>query len=147
MNTLLSRGFVDLLFSVIKQESSLLLAVNHDDEAPLNKRAARILCMAHNKRSPEPSRAAPQDPLQVLGLIETEAMLALRATREPQDAARLRAILEAAQGRRVLAGQERKEDQLARRFSRLRPQREQDLPWRMPAPTLGADAPAAPSHH
>lgn len=100
MNTLLSHGLTNLLFSVIEQETSRILAENHDDESALNRRVARILAMAHNQRALD--AAGPQDPLLVLGRIESEAVTALRESPGPQDIDRLNAVVETAQRKDLL---------------------------------------------
>lgn len=120
MNPLLERGYVELLFTVIKQECSQLLAVSHEDDAPLNRRVAKILSMAHNKRAMDAAPVA-QDPFEVLELIEFEAQRGLREIREQEGRMRLRSVLEAAQRRHLVAHRTSPVDALesTRRFGRL----------------------------
>lgn len=118
MNSQLSQGITDLLFRVIKHETSLILAVDHDDDAPLNRRAARILSMAHNKRGLDSEMARGEN--EVLGLIELEAIAGLGETREPQHAERLGMILETAQCRHLVGNRQLPAEGATWRFARMR---------------------------
>lgn len=78
-----------------------------------------------------------RDPVQVLRLIETEALAAFRETRDPQDTKQLLAILEAAQARVLLGKRELKIEEAARRFPHFRYEAETKVPPRRPlAPSL-----------